>query len=318
MAKPTTRAQFKDYCLRRLGWPVIQINVDDDQVEDRIDDALQFFYDYHYDGTEKLYMKHQITQADIDRRWIYCPDAVIAVTGVLPFDDSNSSINMFDLRYQLRLHDLYDFTSVSYVSYEITMQHIRTLNLLFSGTPQFRFNRHQNKVMLDIDWSRDVQPGEYVIIECYRKLDPDTITLTGTITGTTSSNTLTGTSTIFDQEIVENDFINLSDGQEIQIRKINSPTEIEIVNSLSANVSSVTATKYGISDVWDDRFLKQYATAKIKYQWGSNLSKFAGIQMPGGVTLDGPRIMEEAQREIDKIEEEMQSYNVLPNDFMMG
>ena len=318
MAKPTTRAQFKDYCLRRLGWPVIQINVDDDQVEDRIDDALQFFYDYHYDGTEKLYMKHQITQADIDRRWIYCPDAVISVTGVLPFDDSNSSINMFDLRYQLRLHDLYDFTSVSYVSYEITMQHIRTLNLLFSGTPQFRFNRHQNKVMLDIDWSRDVKPGEYVIIECYRKLDPDTITLTGTITGTTSSNTLIGTSTIFDQEVVENDFITLSDGQEIQIRKINSPTEIETVNSLSANITSVSATKYGISDVWDDRFLKQYATAKIKYQWGSNLSKFAGIQMPGGVTLDGPRIMEEAQREIDKIEEEMQSYNVLPNDFIMG
>jgi hypothetical protein len=318
MAKPTTRAQFKDYCLRRLGWPVIQINVDDDQIEDRIDDALQFFYDYHYDGTEKLYMKHQITQADIDRRWIYCPDAVISVTGVLPFDDSNSSINMFDLRYQLRLHDLYDFTSVSYVSYEITMQHIRTLNLLFSGTPQFRFNRHQNKVMLDIDWSRDVRPGEYVIIECYRKLDPDTITLTGTLTGNTSSNTLIGTSTIFDQEIVENDFIILSNGQEIQIRKINSPTEIEVVNGISSNVSNVTATKYGISDVWDDRFLKQYATAKIKYQWGSNLSKFAGIQMPGGVTLDGPRIMEEAQREIDKIEEEMQSYNVLPNDFIMG
>jgi len=318
MARPTTRAQFKDYCLRRLGWPVIQINVDDDQVEDRIDDALQFFHDYHFDGCEKLYMKHQITQTDIDRRWIYCPDAVIAVTGVLPFDDSNSSINMFDLRYQLRLHDLYDFTSVSYVSYEITMQHIRTLNLLFSGTPQFRFNRHQNRVMLDIDWSRDVKPGEYVIVECYRKLDPDTITLTGTITGNTSSNTLIGTSTIFDQEVIENDFITLSNGQQIQIRKINSPTEIEIVNSLSANVSGVTATKAGVSDVWDDRFLKQYATAKIKYQWGSNLSKFAGIQMPGGVTLDGPRIMEEAQREIDKIEEEMQSYNVLPNNFMMG
>jgi hypothetical protein len=318
MARPTTRAQFKDYCLRRLGWPVIQINVDDDQVEDRIDDALQFFHDYHFDGCEKLYMKHQITQADIDRKWIYCPDAVISVTGVLPFDDSNSSINMFDLRYQLRLHDLYDFTSVSYVSYEITMQHIRTLNLLFSGTPQFRFNRHQNKVMLDIDWSRDVSPGEYVIIECYRKLDPDTVTLTGTLTGTTSSNTITGTSTVFDQEVIENDFITLSDGQEVQIKKINSPTEIEIVNSLSANISGVTATKSGVSDVWDDRFLKQYATAKIKYQWGSNLSKFAGIQMPGGVTLDGPRIMDEAQREIDKIEEEMQSYNVLPNDFMMG
>ena len=180
MAAPTTRLQFRDYCLRRLGWPVIDINVDDDQIDDRIDDALSFFYDYHYDGTEKLYMKHQITQADIDRRWIYCPDAVIFVTGVLPFDDSNSSINMFDLRYQLRLHDLYDFTSVSYVSYEITMQHIQTLNLLFSGTPQFRFNRVQNKVFLDIDWTRDLEVGDYVIIECYRKMAPETIDLSGT------------------------------------------------------------------------------------------------------------------------------------------
>jgi hypothetical protein len=319
MAKPTTRAQFKDYCLRRLGHPVIQINVDDDQVEDRIDDALSFWADYHYDGTEKIYMKHQFTQADIDRRWIYCPDAVISVTAVLPFDDSNSSVNMFDLRYQLRLHDLYDFTSVSYVSYEITMQHIRTLNLLFSGTPQFRFNRHQNKLMLDIDWVRDAQLGKYVIIECYRRLEPETITLTGTISGNTSSNTLTGSATVFDQEIVENDFIVLSDGQEVQVRKINSPTEILIAASaLSANVSANTMTKTGVSDVWNDRFLKQYATAKIKYQWGSNLSKFAGVQMPGGVTLDGPRIMQEAQVEIDKIEEEMQSYNVLPNDMFMG
>ncbi len=318
MARPTTRAQFKDYCLRRLGWPVIQINVDDDQVEDRIDDALQFFHDYHFDGCEKLYMKHQITQEDIDRRWIYCPDAVISVTGVLPFDNSNSSINMFDLRYQLRLHDLYDFTSVSYVSYEITMQHIRTLNLLFSGTPQFRFNRHKNRVMLDINWSSDVAPGEYVIIECYRKLEPDSVSITGTLNGSSGSKIITGTSTIFDQELVENDFIQLSDGRNLQIRKINSPTELEMVYELSSNVTSLTAIKEGVSDVWDDRFLKQYATAKIKYQWGSNLSKFAGIQMPGGVTLDGPRIMEEAQREIDKIEEEMQSYNVLPNDFMMG
>jgi len=318
MARPTTRAQFKDYCMRRLGWPVIQINVDDDQIEDRIDDALQFFYDYHFDGMEKIYMKHKITQQDIDRRWIYCPDAVISVTGVMPFDDSNSSVNMFDLRYQLRLHDLYDFTSVSYVSYEITMQHIRTLNLLFSGTPQCRFNRHLNKLYLDIDWSRDVSVGKYVLIECYRKLDPDTITLTGSLSGTTSSNTLTGTSTTFDQEIIEGDILTLSDGQEIQVNRINSPTEIEIVGELSGDISGVTMTKVGVSDVWDDRFLKQYTTAKIKYQWGSNLSKFAGIQMPGGVTLDGPRIMEDAQREIDKIEEEMQSYNVLPNDFIMG
>jgi hypothetical protein len=319
MPKPTTRNQFKDYCLRRLGHPVIEINVDDDQIEDRIDDALQFFHDYHFDGCEKMFMKHQITQADIERRWIYCPDAVIFVTGVMPFDQSNSSINMFDLRYQLRLHDLYDFTSVSYVSYEITMQHIRTLNLLFSGTPQFRFNRHQNKVFLDVHWGSDLKPGEYVIIECYRALNPDIVTLTGTLTGNTTSNTITGTGTIFDQELLENDFITLSTGEEVQVRHINTPTELVIAaNALTANATANTATKAGVSDVWNDRFLKQYATAKLKYQWGSNLSKFAGIQLPGGVTLDGPRIMDEAQREIDKIEEEMSSFNILPSDMYMG
>jgi hypothetical protein len=317
MAKPTTRAAFKDYCLRRLGFPVIDINVDDDQIEDRIDDALQFFQDYHFDGTEKIYMKHQITAEDINRRWIYAPEAVIFVTGVFPFDDSNSSINMFDLRYQLRLHDLYDFTSVSYVSYEITMQHIRTLNLLFSGTPQFRFNRHQNKLFLDIDWTRDLLVGEYVIVECYRKLSPVTINLTGTVTADTSANTVTGYGTKFDQELLENDFITVG-GEDKQVYRITSPTTLELQSPVTANVDNVSVTSSGYSDVWDDRFLKRYATALIKYQWGSNLSKFAGIQMPGGVTLDGPRIMEEARTEIDKIEEEMQVYNVLPNEIYMG
>jgi len=319
MAQPTTRQQFKDYCLRKLGHPVIQINVDDDQVDDRIDDALAFWADYHYDGTEKIFMKHQITQTDIDRRWIYCPDAVTFVTGIIPFDQSGSSVNMFDLRYQLRLHDLYDFTSVSYVSYEITMQHIRTLNLLFSGTPQFRFNRHQNRLFLDIDWSRDLQVGEYAVIECYRKMQPDTITITGTVTGTTSANTLIGTGTIFDQELLENDIILLSSGAEYQVQRIKSPTEMTVsANNLTANVTSVSMTKTGISDIWGDRFLKAYATAKIKYQWGSNLSKFAGIQMPGGVTFDGPRIMQEALDEINKMEEEMYQMGSLPSEIFTG
>ena len=292
--------------------------MDDDQVEDRIDDALQFFEDYHFDGCEQMYMKHQITQADIDRRWIYCPDPVIFVTGIIPFDQSSSSVNMFDLRYQLRLHDLYDFTSVSYVSYEITMQHIRTLNLLFSGTPLFRFNRKQNRIFLDIDWSRDLQVGQYVVVECYRAMRPDTVTLTGTLTGTTTSNTITGTGTIFDQEVIENDIITLSSGQEVQIRTINSPTSITIANSLTTNITANTATKAGVTDVWNDKFLKNYATAKIKYQWGTNLSKFAGIQMPGGVTLDGPRIMQEAQVELDKLEEEMYTISSMPSEIFVG
>ena len=317
MAKPTTRAEFKTYCLRRLGFPVIEINVDDDQVDDRIDDALAFFNDYHYDGTEKIFMKHRITAEDIDRRWIHCPDAVTFVTNVFPFDDSNSSINMFDLRYQLRLHDLYDFTSVSYVSYEMTMQHIQTLNLLFSGKPQFRFNRLQNKLFLDIDWSSDREVGEYVIVECYRQLQPDSVTLTGTVTCTNTSNTVTGTATVFDREILENDVLVIG-GEEKQVRHILSPTELTLYSPVSSNKTAVSLVKTGLSDVWNDRFLKKYATAKIKYQWGSNLSKFAGIQMPGGVTLDGVRIMQEAQAEIDKIEEEMYTMSSLPSEILTG
>ena len=317
MAQPTTRLQFIDYCKRRLGFPVIDINVDDDQVNDRVDDALQFFEDYHFDGVEKMYMKHQITQADIDRRWIYCPDAVIYVVGMFPFDDSNSSINMFDLRYQLRLHDLYDFTSVSYVSYEITMQHIRTLNLLFSGTPQIRFNRKQNKIFLDIDWSRDLSVGDYVVIDCYRAIRPATITLTGTGTAVTSANTIAGTNTVFDQELLEGDIITI-DGQELQVSKITSPTSLSTIGPVATNVTNGVLTKPGNSEVWNDRFLKRYATALIKYQWGSNLSKFAGIQMPGGVTLDGVRIMTEAKEEMDKIEEDMYNFNSLPSEIFTG
>ena len=317
MAQPTTRQQFIDYCKRRLGFPVIDINVDDDQISDRVDDALQFFEDYHFDGVEKMFMKHRITQDDINRRWIYCPDAVTYVVGMFPFDDSNASINMFDLRYQLRLHDLYDFTSVSYVSYEITMQHIRTLNLLFSGTPQIRFNRKQNKIFLDIDWSRDVSVGDYVVIDCYRAIRPATITLTGTGTAVTTANTITGTGTIFDQELLEGDVITLG-GQELQVNQITSPTSLTTIGPVASNVTNGVLTKPGNSEVFNDRFLKRYATALIKYQWGSNLSKFAGIQMPGGVTLDGVRIMTEAKEEMDKIEEDMYNFNSLPSEIFTG
>jgi hypothetical protein len=317
MSKITTRSQFKTYCLRKLGFPVIEINVDDDQVDDRIDEGLAFWRDYHYDGTEKLFMKHCITAEDIDRQWIYCPDAVQFVTGVMPFDLSNASINMFDLRYQLRLHDLYDFTSVSYVSYEITMQHLRTLNLLFSGTPQFRFNRHQNKVFLDIDWTRDVQPGNFVIIECYRTLEPETITLTGTVSCDPSSNTVTGTGTKFDQEIAAFDFITIG-GEQKQVGNINNPTSITLVGPPTQTHVNATVTLEGITDVWNDRFLKKYTTALIKRQWGANLKKFGGIQMPGGVTLNGQQIYDEAIIEIKEMEEEIYMMGSLPSEILTG
>jgi hypothetical protein len=317
MSAPRTRTEFKQYCLRRLGWPVIDINVDDDQVDDRIDDALQFFQDYHFDGTEKMFLKHRITEEDIKRRWIYCPEPIAFVNNVFPFDDSNSSINMFDLRYQLRLHDLYDFTSVSYVSYEITMQHIQSLNLLFSGKPQFRFNRKQNKLFLDIDWDRFVKPGEYVVAECYRNLNPDNISLSGTVTLDSSTKKVFGVGTTFDAEIVENDFVQFGN-KSLQVKRIISSTELELSDPPPENESNVTMSIVGNSDVWNDRFLKQYASAKIKYQWGTNLSKFAGIQLPGGVTLDGPRIMEEARAEIEKIEEEMYTMSSMPSEIFIG
>ena len=317
MAAPATRAQFRTYCLRRLGFPVIDINVDDDQVEDRIDDALQYFQDYHFDGTEKIYMKHQVTAQDVSRGWIYVPDAVTFVTRVLPFDDSNSSVNMFDLRYQLRLHDLYDFTSVSYVSYEITMQHISTLNLLFSGQPQFRFNRKHDKLYLDIDWTRDIDAGEYFVIECYRKLNPDTFTARGTANVSSTSNTVTGTGTTFSGDFVEGDYVTIN-SETRRIITITSDTSMEIAGPYDSTATDQTMTIDGISQVWNDKFLKQYGTALIKKQWGENLKKFGGIQMPGGVTLNGKEIWDEAVEEIRKIEEEMEAYNVLPPEIMVG
>jgi hypothetical protein len=317
MATPKTRTEFKDYCLRRLGHPVIQINIDDDQLDDRVDDALAFYHDYHYDGMEQMYLKYQITQEDLDRRYIFCPDAVNFVTGILPFDQSNSSVNMFDLRYQLRLHDLYDFTSVSYVSYEITMQHIRTLNLLFSGTPQVRFNRKMNRLYLDIDWTRDVNVGSWVIVECYRRIEPDSRISTGTVAVTAASNTVIGTGTSFNSELSVDDEIVIN-GEARKIVSIAGATSLNVQTAFASTATGATLTRPGFSDVWNDRFLKQYATAKIKYQWGSNLSKFAGIQMPGGVTLDGVRIMQEAAEEMKELEEGLISTNVLPGEIMMG
>jgi hypothetical protein len=317
MATPRTRTEFKEYCLRRLGHPVIQINIDDDQLDDRVDDALAFYHDYHYDGMEQMYLKHQITQEDMDRRYIFCPDAVNFVTGILPFDQSNSSVNMFDLRYQLRLHDLYDFTSVSYVSYEITMQHIRTLNLLFSGTPQVRFNRKMNRLHLDIDWTRDVNVGSWVIVECYRRIEPDSRISTGTVSVTAASNTVIGTGTSFNSELSVDDEIIIN-GEAKKIVSIAGAASLNVQSQFAATATGATLTRPGFSDVWNDRFLKQYATAKIKYQWGSNLSKFAGIQMPGGVTLDGVRIMQEAAEEMKELEEGLINTNVLPGEIMMG
>ena len=193
MAAPSTRETLKQYCLRNLGKPVIDINVDDDQVEDRIDEALQYFAQYHVDGVERMYLKYEVTAADITRmttdssesitedgvtttwkqgeNFLVVPSSVISVINVFPLSD-RANMNMFDVRYQLRLNDLYDFSSTSIVHYEMTMKHLDFLDHVLVGEKPLRFNQLSNKLFLDMDWKNDITPDQYIIIECYRKLDP--------------------------------------------------------------------------------------------------------------------------------------------------
>ena len=246
MSTITSRTQFKDYCLRRLGFPVIDINVDDDQVEERIDDAIQYWQDYHFDGMQKVYYIHKLTQTDIDNKYLDLSQVrdssnnttqVLGVTRIFPISDSQATVNMFDLRYQLRLNELYDFTSASYINYNLTLQHLRTLELMFVGEIPVRFQRHTERLYVEWAWGYSQAPvGTTAIIECYTTLNPDVYT-----------------------------------------------------------------------KVWNDRWLKEYTTALIKRQWGNNLKKFGGIQLPGGVVLNGDKIFQEAADEIKTLETEMEN-----------
>ena len=197
MAVPSTKATLKEYCLRALGKPVIDINVDDDQVDDRIDEAVQYFAQYHVDGVERMYLKYLVTEADITRmttdstesvtansvttswkegaNFLVVPSSVISVVNVFPLSD-RANLNMFDVRYQLRLNDLYDFSSTSIVHYEMTMRHLDFLDHILVGEKPMRFNHLSNRLFIDMDWGTDITAGEYLIIEVFRKLDPDTYT----------------------------------------------------------------------------------------------------------------------------------------------
>ena len=247
MAVPTTRNTFKDYCLRRLGSPVIDINVDEEQVQDRIDDALAKFRDYHYDGTERVLISHQVTATDKTNRYISLDEDVIAVTRVMDIGDAINGSNLFNIRYQIHLNDLFDFSSSSYVSYVMAMRHVETLEEIFVGSKPIRFNRHQDRLYIDMNWTDDVNTGEYIIIDGYRTIDPEVY-----------------------------------------------------------------------ADVWNDPWLKRYATALIKRQWGENLKKFEGMQLPGGIQFNGQKIWEEASEEINKIEDELISSHSLPVMDMIG
>lgn len=247
MAIPTTRNDFKEYCLRRLGKPVIQINVEDDQVDDRIDDALRYFWDYHFDGSDKIYYKHQITVDDKANRYVMLPENILGAVSIFNIGDpSLRQDSLFNIRYQIALNDLYTLTSVSMVPYYMVMQHLGLIQEILIGKQPIRFNRHKNKLYIDMDWDL-VNIGEFLIVEAYEIVDP---------------------------EIYQ--------------------------------------------DVWKDRWLMQYATALIKYQWGSNLTKYTGVQLTGGVMFNADRIIMDAREEIQQLEHEMITSYSLPVADMVG
>ena len=244
----TTRQGLIDYCLRRLGSPVTEINVDDEQVSDRIDDAIEFFQEYHFDGVEKVFLKHEIKQVDINNEYLTVEDAVISVLRVLPIPNFNAfQTGFFNEEYQLRLNDLNNFQGSTMINWAMSKTNFSLVEHLFGIQPTLLFNRKQNKVFLETDWEKKFDVGTILIIEAYRSLDPTTYT-----------------------------------------------------------------------EVYNDMFLKKYATALIKQQWGSNLKKFTGVTLPGGITLDGQTIFSEATEEITRIEEEMNMKFELPPDGIIG
>ena len=332
MAEPTTRAEFKAWCKRKLGYPVIDINVDDDQVDDRVDEAIQFWNTFMQNGQQRTYLKHQLTQEDVDRAktntsetataigtgvsnvatstlngavvatatsvtltdatnfpttgsitiaaddtpnaaetvaytaktgnvlttaalanahvddvavtlsvtaewgitqgYLPMPDGILSVLRILPFTDGGN-LNMFDIRYQLRLNDLYDFSDISVIHYQMTMWQLDLLDMLLVGEKPIEFNMISDRLYINMDWDDDMDVGEYIIMECYRKLN---------------------------------------------------------------------AAEY--TKAYNDFWLKRYATALIKRQWGENLIKFTGVTMLGGVSMNGETIYNEAIREIGELETE--------------
>jgi len=280
MAKPSTRQELIDYCFRKLGAPVLEINVDDDQVDDLVDDAIQLFNERHFDGIERMYLKYQLTQEDIDRgkaegtdgvgivtttgnstnisglgtvtsnfyetsNFIQVPDSVVGIDKIFKFDTSSISGGMFSIKYQLFLNDLYYFNSVNLLQYSMTKRYLEDIDHLLTTDKQIRFNKRQNRLYLDIDWKAQ-EVGTFLVIQCDRILDPDNFT-----------------------------------------------------------------------GVYNDSFLKLYLTSLIKRQWGQNLIKFQGVKLPGGLEMNGRQIYDDAERELESIRERLISeYELPPLDFI--
>jgi len=280
MAQPSSRGELIEYVKRKLGAPVLEINVSDEQIEDLVDDAVQFFQERHFDGVIQTFLKYQITQEDKDRgrapnntvvglttdtvtttiagqsktfqfkensNFLPIPPSVIGVNKLFHFDGSNSlTNNMFSIKYQLFLNDIYYWGSTELLTYSMTKSYLETINFLLTTHKQIRFNKRQDRLYVDIDWE-SINVGDWIIIDCWRVLDPNTYT-----------------------------------------------------------------------QVWNDSFLKQYLTALVKRQWGQNLIKFQGVRLPGGVELNGRQIYDDGQRELDALLDKMSTHYELPPLDLIG
>jgi len=265
MAKPNSRETFIDYCLRRLGHPVIEINIDEDQMDDRVDDALQLYYEYHADGSARLPFAIKITQTHLNNKYIDLNaddptdnpglaafrNRIINVGKVFPLDDQTSEVNFFDIKYQMRLNDMFDLqTGIGELAYyEQMQQYLGLIDMKLTGHPQIAYNRRSGLLRIEGDLkdtnSTDIKVGEYIMAELYVRLG---------------------------------DAVN----------------------------------------VWDDLFLKEYATALFKKQWGENISKFDGITLPGGITLNGRQLIDDANVDIEKARERLYNEYDTPPDFFVG
>ena len=280
MAKPSTKQGLIDYCFRKLGAPVLEINVDDDQVDDLVDDTIQYYNERHYNGIERMYLKYKITQDDIDRgtakgtdgvgivtttgtssnvsghgtvtsnfyetsNFLAIPDHVIGVNKIFKFDSSSISGGMFSIKYQLFLNDLYYFNSVELLQFAMTKTYLEDIDFLLTTEKQIRFNQRQDRLYLDIDWGSQTV-DTFIVIDCFRALNPDEFT-----------------------------------------------------------------------QVYNDPFVKKYLVALMKKQWGQNLIKFRGTKLPGGIELNGREIYDEGVRELDAIKSVMSTeYELPPLDFI--
>lgn len=246
MAQPTSRTEFKEWCLRKLGKPVIEINVDDDQVEDRIDEALSYYWDYHADGSQKEYVAYQIQQSDIDNGYVSVAENIIGITGIFDTGTSLSGDSgIFSYKYQFSLNEAHRLGISGLSHYYMNMEYLSLMQEILAGSKLIRYNRHINR--LYIDTMDDIDVGNYIVADCYSIVDPDTYT-----------------------------------------------------------------------DVWKDRWLQNYATEKIRHQWGTNLTKFEGMTLPGGVTFNGQQIKQDAQEEIVRLETDMVFNYSMPVMDMLG